>query len=417
MRKLISIIILVLVLCQAGALGVLADDTDIYGTTSISVQPNVLIIFDTSGSMSQKIPGEEYNPANNYNVVSWATNKVYREQDNGVIVEFASSINNILCPSINNALLTKGYATTGSGGIDKIDNGNAGNYNCGNKKIKLRMGNWLNYDAAGYGDPVEKIVVAKNAIKKLIDDTDNVRFGLMRFNNSEGGRIAKEIGASKVDLKATIDSFAASGWTPLAETLAEAGLYFAGKSSWFNNNVTYTSPIEKRCQKNYVILMTDGESTYDNNIKLTTGIYINGNLIGDYDHDGKDPGTYDDYGTDYLDDVAKYLYDNDMRLDLGESGESFERQNIITFTIGFATAQQLLQDTAANGGGRYYTTSSASGLSAAFEDIMAAIVDVNAVFVSPVVPVSRMNRTYAGDSIYVGFFKPDTSGNWSGNIK
>ena len=77
-----------------------------------------------------------------------------------------------------------------------------------------------------------------------------------------------------------------------------------------------------------------------------------------------------------------------------------------------------MQDAATNGGGQYYTTNSAGGLSAAFEEIMCFdIADVNAVFVSPVVPVSRMNRTYAGNSLYVGFFKPDNSGRWSGNIK
>ena len=38
-------------------------------------------------------------------------------------------------------------------------------------------------------------------------------------------------------------------------------------------------------------------------------------------------------------------------------------------------------------------------------------------FVAPVVPISRMNRTYAGDRIYLGFFKPQQSGRWLGNIK
>ncbi len=44
-----------------------ADDTDIYGTSSISVTPNVLIIFDTSGSMSTKdVPGEYYDHNQTY---------------------------------------------------------------------------------------------------------------------------------------------------------------------------------------------------------------------------------------------------------------------------------------------------------------------------------------------------------------
>ena len=48
---------------------------------------------------------------------------------------------------------------------------------------------------------------------------------------------------------------------------------------------------------------------------------------------------------------------------------------------------------------------------------MTSISEENAVFVAPVVPISRMNRTYAGDRIYLGFFKPQQSGRWIGNIK
>ena len=48
---------------------------------------------------------------------------------------------------------------------------------------------------------------------------------------------------------------------------------------------------------------------------------------------------------------------------------------------------------------------------------MANISEQNAVFVAPVVPVSRMNRAYAGNYIYVGFFKPQQTGRWLGNLK
>ncbi len=115
--------------------------------------------------------------------------------------------------------------------------------------------------------------------------------------------------------------------------------------------------------------------------------------------------------------MAKYLYDNDLNSSLGTTGESFEKQNVVVYTIGFQTEQELLSDTARNGGGLYFTANSISGLSAAFKQIIADIADVSAVFVSPVVPVSRMNRTYAGNSLYVGFFKPKEDGRWSGNIK
>lgn len=385
-----------------------ADDTEIYGTVTISVQPNVLIIFDNSGSMGTvDVGGELYNPATTYGGEK-DTSGVYR-LISGSWVWFADDVNTLNCEPIKQELLTKGYATR-----KKIK---SDSYTCGGSRKTLRLGNFMNYDASGLGDARSRISVAKEVITNLITDTEEVRFGLMIFNeDNEGGHIVCECGTAKTTLTDAVSGFGPDTWTPLAETLAEAGLYFAGKQSWFNEGTTYTTPMQERCQKNYIILMTDGAPTKDDNAKLTSGAYINGDTIGDYDDDDNDSDTDENGGTDYLDDVAKYLYENDCNPALG-AGTSFEKQNIITYTIGFRTTQQLLQDTALNGGGDYYTANSISGLSEAFEAIMSNIAEVNAMFVSPVVPVSRMNRTYAGDRIYLGFFKPQQSGRWLGNLK
>ena len=384
-----------------------ADDTEIYGTVTLSVQPNVLVIFDNSGSMDTvDVGGEYYDPATTY-AGPYSANTVYRKKS-GSWISFADNVNNLNCEWIKQNLLTKGYAK------GRIRNANR-NYVCGGSKKTLRLGNYRNYDYSGVGDARSRISVAKEVVTNLITNTDNVRFGLMIFHSSEGGHIVCECGTDKTTLTTTVNDLNAETWTPLAETLAEAGLYFAGGQSWFNSG-TYTSPMQERCQKNYIVLMTDGAPTQDDNWRLTSGTYINGDTIGDYDGDGHDPGSYGSNGTDYLDDVAKYLYENDCNPTLG-TGTSFEKQNIITYTIGFKTQQQLLEDTALNGGGEYYTANSISGLSEAFEEIMANISEANAMFVSPVVPVSRMNRTYAGDRIYLGFFKPQQSGRWLGNLK
>ncbi|MGA8180102.1 MAG: PilC/PilY family type IV pilus protein [Desulfobacterales bacterium] len=413
--------------------GLRADDTDIYGTTTISVTPNVLIIFDTSGSMSTRdIPGDYYDPGQTYTLTyhPFTNNAVYVQSQNyyntnrGYVV-FANDINDLNCPAVKTALQNDGHVR------DYIKN-QWGNFECDGNKRSLYMGNYLNYDFSGGGTLKTRNEVAREVIKNLIAETNNVNFGLMRFNNDEGGRLIATCGTDKATLINTVDGLPAEDWTPLAETLAEAGLYFAGKKSWFdgsngryssdcddhgNGCYQYESPMTVRCQKNYIIIMTDGEPTYDKNAKLATGTYINGDHIGDYDHDGRDPGYYADNGSDYLDDVAKYLYDNDLNPNLGTTGESFEKQNVTTYTIGFTTQQDLLSRTAQNGGGLYYTANSISGLSDAFHEILADIADVSAVFVSPVVPVSRMNRTYAGNSLYVGFFKPQSDGRWDGNIK
>jgi type IV pilus assembly protein PilY1 len=289
-------------------------------------------------------------------------------------------------------------------------------YNCGGTSKRLRTGNYRNYVESGVGAPRRRIDIAKEVINDLINTTTGVRFGVMRFNNNAGGRVIAECGTSKASIISEINNIVADGWTPLAETLAEAGLYYAGEASWFNSGVTYTSPMQERCQKNYIIIMTDGQPTEDKDAKLTSGTYINNDTIGDYDNDGTDPGTYANNGSDYLDDVAKYLYENDCHPTLGD-GTSFDKQNITTYTIGFQLNHQLLEDTASNGGGEYYTATNYSELSEAFYQIMSSISEENAVFVAPVVPISRMNRTYAGDRIYLGFFKPQQSGRWIGNIK
>ena len=389
-----------------------ADDTQIYGTvTSVSLEPNILIIFDSSGSMdTADVPGEPYDPLATYTGSS-TSEAVYQRVRIWWFYTwqfFAPDVNAFSCSSVRDELLVQGYA---SGEIRA-----SSPYDCDGTSKQLRTGNYMNYVESGVGAQRRRIDVAKEVVTDLISTTDGVRFGVMRFNNNEGGRVIAECGTDKATLISDINAIDADGWTPLAETLAEAGLYFAGEDSWFNSGVSYTSPMQERCQKNYIIIMTDGQPTEDRDSKLTSGTYINGDTIGDYDNDGNDPGTYDNNGSDYLDDVAKYLYENDCHPTLGD-GTSFDKQNITTFTIGFQLNHQLLEDTASNGGGEYYTATNYSELSEAFYHIMSSISEENAVFVAPVVPISRMNRTYAGDRIYLGFFKPQQSGRWIGNIK
>ncbi|MBN2687358.1 MAG: VWA domain-containing protein, partial [Deltaproteobacteria bacterium] len=261
-----------------------ADDTEIYGTVGVSLEPNVLIIFDTSGSMGTvDVVAEIYDPATTY-PVTYPTNAVYYLsgwwwwQTWNLLADDVNTI----CPGARDLLLSDGY---GSYSV-KTDG------TCGGTSKSLRLGNYRNYEAAGLGDKDSRINVAKTVVKELINTTSNVRFGLMRFNDSQGGRIVKECGTSASELITAVDALSADDWTPLGETLAEAGLYFAGMSSWFNSGVTYTSPMQERCQKNYIILMTDGEPTQDNDSKLSSGTYINGDTIGDYDGDGHDPGSY-----------------------------------------------------------------------------------------------------------------------------
>ncbi|RPJ73140.1 MAG: hypothetical protein EHM15_07565, partial [Desulfobacteraceae bacterium] len=406
-----------------------ADDTEIYGTvTNPDLEPNVLIIFDTSGSMSTAdVPGDPYNPTQTYTCGSctYSNNAVYASRYNSSTGRygwelFTGNVDNLACSGMKSDLLSQGYT---QGLIRSYSP-----FSCGGSTTRyLRLGRYLNYSASGVGALQSRISVAQQVLTDLIATTNDVRFGMMVFNTEQGGRLIAPLDSVNNDshrlaLMSAVAGAIPNGWTPLAETLVEAGLYYAGKSSWFNTSGFpsgtysgghYVSPMEERCQKNYIIVMTDGEPTKDRDSRLWNGAYINDDRIAVYDTAKLN---YPNDGSGYLEDVAKYLYEKDCNPEMGD-GTTFDKQNIVTFTIGFKTQQTLLYKTAAAGGGQYFTAENYSELKESFTQIMASIIEKNACYVAPVVPISRMNRVYAGDKIYLGFFKPQNSGRWIGNIK
>ncbi len=396
-----------------------AYDTDLYTASGAGVEPNILIIFDNSGSMDQQIPVIYYynDPENPYDpVVVPLTNKnkVYYQTWSGGWSVFKNSIGQVPCLAAQTALTYNGHYEGDT------------NAACDGTNRTLRTGNYRNYLATDGGETKPKLRIAKDVIKDFLDTINGVKVGVMIFNNSEGGRLQDEektqirslTATVRTELKTAIENIDADTWTPLAETLYEAGLYFKGGRSYFNSGVNYISPIEFHCQRNYVIIMTDGESTQDRNSVLKNGATVGGVVypaIGDRDGDNREPGMandpdYPDYGSDYLDDVAKYLYDTDLRDLTGQ-------QNIITYTIGFAISSPLLERTATHGHGKYFYSQSAQQLANAFQNIVGEILAKSTSFVAPIVPVSRLERTTAGDKIYLAFFKPISNQMWSGNIK
>jgi hypothetical protein len=204
--------------------------------------------------------------------------------------------------------------------------------------------NWLFYDSTQahrdilkqqHDDPdqralLTRVVVAKKVVKDLVQTTD-VRFGLMSFNGSHGGSLDATVSSNKQPVLDAVDSVWATGSTPLAETLEDAWDYFSD---------TEKSPIEYWCQKNFVILMTDGYPSHDADDL--------GPLKGDWDNDhdgGSEENLYHGKGSGYLDDIAYYIHGHDSRSDLEQT------QNIYTYTIGFTVVNSLLKDTAFNGNG------------------------------------------------------------------
>jgi type IV pilus assembly protein PilY1 len=258
------------------------------------------------------------------------------------------------------------------------------------------------------------------------------------LSTTEGGSEIKQWddagGANDKDiLKGNIDATSGGStpsnihWTPLANRLINAAEYFKGT---FRNTTTspityYSSPIDAAtwCRKNYIILVTDGLPTHEGDTKSNDdnvygefdhieGWFSGNGVSANYDGNGNDPNgaAYEYGGSDYLDDVAKYLYDTDLRPEIQGA------QNITTFVIGFALEEldTLLSQTADNGGGVYKTASNASALEEALTSVMATIIDRAQTFTAPVVPVQRST---SGDKMYISLFTPkSTEKFWPGYL-
>lgn len=218
--------------------------------------------------------------------------------------------------------------------------------------------------ARTFADPYRVRVKVDSTPHGIVQDSsDKLRFGLTFYDNDNGGKVNKPIGSTANNIVSSINSVYPSTWTPLAETLYTVVNYFMrGKGSEYatryyyyesdengylypdssntahNNSIDpyYFNDLQKfvPCAKSFVILITDGESTQDENVPDDLKHYAGGTTV-----------TYPSNGTDYLKHVAYYAHKEDLRDDL--EGE----QNLSTYTIlAFGTGSGLLKETARYGG-------------------------------------------------------------------
>jgi type IV pilus assembly protein PilY1 len=189
---------------------------------------------------------------------------------------------------------------------------------------------------------------------------ERARFGLEFFNNDgskyetgwgkDGGYISSYIGGNLTSMITNIENNGSDTWTPLAESLYEGVRYYRQDAPYYHNgNYAVNQNLDPfyyqdegqyvGCGKNFILLITDGESTMDANIPLA---YQN------YDGDNNDPGSYSNSGSDYLDDVALWAHTNDMRTGVKDIPDM---QEISLYTVfAFGSGSQLLMDAAKNGG-------------------------------------------------------------------
>ena len=308
-----------------------------------------------------------------------------------------------------------------------------------NNSYVFFSGNYLNWYYNTSRVTQTRLQIVKDVAIQTVDQlaaADNVNVGLMRYSSNaflgcsntasaEGGMVLQAVApvaSNAAAMKADIAALNASGCTPLSETQYEAYLYLSGgrvdyginsqrtpgnplpsvlSSRQAANTALYQSPLQASCQKNFIVLLTDGLPTSDNSADPEIQALIGGNCAGS--GDGR-----------CLEEIAAYMYTNDLRPSLPGL------QNVTTYTVGFGpevTGSTALRNMAAGAGGVFYEANDTATLTTVLTQIVRNILDFNTSFTAPAVSVNAFNRTRNLNDLFVTVFGPSLTYAWPGNIK
>jgi type IV pilus assembly protein PilY1 len=459
-----------------------ADDTEIFVATSnpliTGVQPNILFVYDNSGSMDSEVLTQEPWDADTTFDGCYDKDGLYFSTNS---TPPSCSSNNYINKSANKCAASEGpLASVGTfsdrlkawrsssktwldlngdrksrpmecqddRGVHGKDTGSSDTYAANgnssgwapnasnepnfNTDYTIWDGNWLNWNASGGTVTKTRIEIVREVTNDLLSNLDGVNVGLMHFNTQEGGTVRhamEDIATARSGMQDAVSSLSAETWTPLSETLYEAANYYMGRDVDYGNvgphlsvagsrtsgttgGTTYRRPATYACQKNYVVLLTDGQPTRDtgatNKIKALPAFasnVTNANCSGAAGSNGQ-----------CMSDLAEYLY----RHDLDDSLAGL--QNVTTYTIGFGVDLALgdttfLQETARKGGGKYFPAGDTATLQAALTAITLDILEDATTYSTPTAPVNAFNRTQNLSEVFVSVFAPSVNEHWPGNLK
>ncbi len=324
------------------------------------------------------------------------------------------------------------------------------------------------YQSADPYDFFDRFQVAADALSEVVKSTrGKVNWGFTTFDatgESDGAQIDPAV--LPIDPTMTPTAFEMVLDTRLAELLADDGENIKGGtplgealqdlSVWFTD---MQEDIYENCNKNIVIVLTDGFPDRDGNtIDVSTTPptvtddfsqwgridpalnFHTDDTLHDDEQYAQDPFQYPEPApNDYFDDVARFLYthswvttetrsvyDPILPLEPLVEGAPTDEEianelvdtpdNILVNSIGFTVDSPMLAHAAELGGGAYLTAFSKSQLVNAFYSLGLLITDYTS-YTAPVVSVDEANRVQSGDKLYMALFKPNQSLPWTGNLK
>ncbi|TMU81149.1 pilus assembly protein [Pseudomonas fluorescens] len=412
--------------------------------SAAAVPPNVMLLIDDSGSMNSIIYASGFDPT---------VDRTPARQCNALLglclsstaitgdTIFLSSLPTSGCSGGAYAFYNNSLAPLCLKLPDPVGSGNtrySGDYIA--YVVSLAINNGTRDFTAGAIPNDYRINVARNVSTALVTSNRTLRIGLSTFNpatsnnSGNGGFIARSISdlspvsgsvtQAQADtnynaLISSINGLSAVANTPLAETYYEITRYMRGMAPYYNSTpATYTSPIQYRCQKNYGVVITDGLPTFDRT--FPTNDPLGGSRLPNWDgvnNDGNNLNGDNEGDTLYLDDIAKFAFDIDMRSSgtdaAGKSWNAvdFPKQNMNTYTVGFTADNDMLSDAASYGQGRYYQATDSTGLNAA---LSSALSDITSKAGSGGSGVTSGTTLASGTSYFQTSYDPK---DWRGTIK
>jgi type IV pilus assembly protein PilY1 len=455
------------------------DDTALF---SVNVPPNVMIIIDNSGSMNELVWHPDFNPATTYSCTGFTADQSFNSASKTWTM--CSKTRTLYSdPQVTTAGQLTRVSKEYLNWIFSLPNGDA-------RLTEINVTGNGTYtpclQAQGFTTFSKyrraRVSAAKDVLREVICNVNQasaVRFGLAEFRmpggdgDPNGGYVRvpiKDYNAPSYSLQQpdgtfltathqghltpAIQQLEGETWTPLGETLFQIYTYFMSRTASnrpkgvngttfpgyvYRTNPTgnygsYTStaanipedPVQFDCQKNFVVLITDGEPTKDDfdnsNSGDNTGQGFGSftGLIGNYNNDGETEiqgadcvnNPVSDECALYLDDIAKFMQNNDFRPDKPGT------QVVDVYTVGFTTTPQandLLARTAAQGNGLFSHSNNAEELSQAIVGAISDIVQKSQSFTAATVPATR---TADGGNIYTSLFLPQNNNPfWEGHLK
>ena len=414
--------------------------------SAAAVPPNVMLLIDDSGSMNSIIyaagfdPNVTRTPARQCNAFLGLCSALNAPAITGDPV-FLSNLPTSGCSGGAFAFYNNSIAPLCLKLPDPVGGGNTrytGDYI--SYVVSLAINSGTRDFTTGAIPNDYRINVARNVSTALVTSNRNLRMGLSTFNPvtnnnpGNGGYIARSISdlspvsgsvtQAQADtnynaLISSINALGAVANTPLAETYYEITRYMRGMAPYYNSTpTTYTSPIQYRCQKNYGVVITDGLPTYDRTFPSNDP--LGGSRLPNWDginNDGNNLNGDNEGDTLYLDDIAKFAFDIDMRsTGTDAAGKSwnavdFPKQNMNTYTVGFTADNDMLSDAASYGQGRYYQATDSTGLNTA---LSSALSDITSKAGSGGAGVTSGTTLASGTSYFQTSYDPK---DWRGTIK